>query len=73
MSDNVINGHFRTRLDIDPAGVLDGAKGKVNQVLVLGNCEDGELYVAASTAKKETLLYLIERFKFKLLHGDFDE
>lgn len=69
---NVIPGNFRTRLDINPDDVLEGAKGHVDKVLILGTCEEGN-YVAASTGDKGTLLFMIELFKTKLLNGDFDE
>jgi hypothetical protein len=72
MSSNVIQGHFRTRLDIDPDLVLQGAVGQVNKVLVIGSCSDGDGYYAASTGNKSELLLMIEQFKFKLLNGDLD-
>jgi hypothetical protein len=72
MSSNVIQGHFRTRLDIEPDSVLKGAVGQVNKVLVIGSCLDGDNYYAASTGNKSELLLMIEQFKFKLLNGDLD-
>jgi len=62
-----------TRLDISPDNVLEGAKNKLHKVLVIGRCHDDEDYFAASTASKQELLYMLERFKFKLLIGDFED
>ncbi len=69
---NVIPIGGYTRLDIDPDKVLDGAKENLETVLVLGDCEDGEFYCAASTSDKNKLLFMIELFKFKLMRGDFN-
>jgi hypothetical protein len=72
MINNVIEGNFYTRLDIDPDKVLDKAKGKLDKVLVIGVCTDGDDYCAASTGKKGDLLLMIELFKAKLINGDYD-
>ena len=66
---NVVNFGGYTRLDIDPDSVLEGAKGKLSKVLVIG-CEEDDLYMATSTTSKPEILYLIEQLKFKLLNGD---
>lgn len=52
--------------------VLESAKGVVSQVLIIGKTSDGESYVASNTGNKEQLLMLVERFKFKLMNGDYD-
>lgn len=70
---NVIPFNAYTRNDIDPDQVLEGAKGQLKQVLILGVCEDGDLYAAASTADKGKLLYAAKVFEMKLLTGDFDD
>lgn len=69
---NIINFTGYTTNDIDPNNVLDGAKDKCNQLLVLGRCNDGDFYCAASTANVGELLRMVELFKFKLMRGDFD-
>lgn len=70
---NVIQGHFYTRLDIDPNKVLDGAKDKLSNVLVIGYEKDSdEIYFAASTSKTAELIFMLEKFKFKVLRGDFN-
>lgn len=70
------NGYTRNDIDpddIDPDGVLEGAKGQLSAVLVIGRCEDGDNYAAASTTDKGKLLLMIEEFKLRLLDGDFDD
>lgn len=71
MTGNVVPFGGHTRHDINPDGVLEGAKGKLNKVLVLGEGDDVGEWFAASTSNTGELLSLIERFKFKLLSGDF--
>ena len=70
---NIIPLGCYTKLDIDPDNVLDGAKGALSTVIVIGhNKDDDTSYIAASTADKKRLLWMIEQFKFKLFNGDFD-
>jgi len=70
---NIIPLGGYTKLDIDPDNVLDGAKGALSTVIVIGhNKDDDTSYIAASTADKKRLLWMIEQFKFKLFNGDFD-
>ena len=59
-----------TKMPIPVERVLDGARD-LQEVLVIGWDKDGELYGASSTGEVGELLELIERFKFKLLHGDY--
>jgi hypothetical protein len=56
----------------DCVKVLESAKGVVSTVLIIGKTPDGESYVASNTGNKEQLLMLVERFKFKLMNGDYD-
>ena len=69
---NVISYPFSPGQDIDPDQVLRGAIGNTKTVLILGYADDGALFVAGSTADKARLNYLVDRFKHKLLNGDFD-
>ena len=71
--DNVIRFPGYTKLDIDPDGVLNGAKGELESVLILGTCQDGEPYVAASTSNRAELLLLVKQFEFNLLSGYYDD
>lgn len=57
-----------TKLDVPADRVLDGAKGKLEGVLVLGFEEDGgEFYAASSYADGGTVLWLMEQCKLLLL------
>lgn len=58
MSDNVITGEFVTTLDIPCERVLDGAKDKLETVLVAGFTADGSFYLASSSSDKLKLHYL---------------
>lgn len=70
---NVIPIGGYTRLDIDPDKVLDGAKDKLSSVLVIGYENDtGETYFASSTSNTAELLFMLEKFKFQVLRGDFN-
>lgn len=69
--DNVIYWPYPTPLPISVTRVLEGA-ADCQAVLVLGEDAQGDLYVAASLSDKPTLLYWLERFRHKLLAGDYD-
>jgi len=64
--------HFtgETLVPIPPDQVLEGAKGKLDYVVVLGWTASGEVYVASSTSKLPDALWLIEQAKLELLDGD---
>ena len=63
MTDNVEYLDAPPNMDIPPERVLDGAKGQVDTVLVLGWNDEGEFYMAASTGKAKDLIFMVERFK----------
>jgi hypothetical protein len=73
MKDNIINFPTNKNADIDPDAVLNGATGELRQVLVLGVCHNGDDWVSCHTNDPAQILLLIERFKFKLLSGVYDE
>jgi hypothetical protein len=52
--------------------VTTAAAQACDEVLILGFDREGELYCAASTGDKATLVYLMEWFKAKLLAGEYD-
>lgn len=56
-----------TRLDMNPDKVLEGAKGELEQVIVIGYDKEGEEYFASSIAGGPECLWLMERFKASLL------
>lgn len=70
---NVVELGCKTRLDIDPDKVLKSAIGQCERVLVIGLSKDDSDYFAASTGDKAKLIYDIERFKVKLLSGNFED
>ena len=70
---DIINFPGDTRLDIHPDKILEGAVGELVDVLILGYNADGGFDVRSSGTNKADLLMMAERFKFKLMNGDFDE
>ena len=64
---NVVNLPVITRLNLDPERVLEAAKGKLAGVIVIGFDKDGGEYFASSYADGSDVLWLLERFKMKLL------
>ena len=64
---NVVDWCGITRLDLDPDRVIDAAKGKLTDVVILGHDIDGEEYFASSQADGGTVLWLMERAKMKRL------
>lgn len=71
MLDNVIPMGGYTKLNIDPNGVLNGAVDKLDFVFIAGIDKNGDHYFAASGSDINETLWLIEKFKFKLMRGDF--
>jgi len=66
--DNVVPMHGTTKLDIPADRVIDGARDKdLDTIVVVGLDQDGELYFASSTADAGTVLILLERAKVRLL------
>jgi len=53
--------------------VLCAASGELNEVLIIGQTLDGQLYIAATTGDKRELLYWIEDFKMRLMAGEYDQ
>lgn len=59
----VVGDNYR----FDPDEILDGAKGEpFDRLLVIGEYDDGELYIAGNCNSGETLV-LMERSKLKLI------
>ena len=55
---NIVDFTGSTRLDIPPDKILEGAKGQLEQVIIVGVVkETGELYLATSTAEVATNYY----------------
>ena len=74
MTDNVVNLDNLTRLDLPPDRVLEAAKGKIKDgVIIIGYDLDGEEYFASSIADGPEVLWLLERCKQKLLNVSEDD
>lgn len=57
-----------TRLDMNPARVIEGAmEADLESVFIAGWTSDGEIYIAGSMADGGDLLWLIERAKWNLM------
>ena len=62
-----------TRLDLPPDQILEGAKGEMEGVLVIGFKKDSNgMYMASSYADGGTNLWLLEKCKRALLNYDED-
>jgi hypothetical protein len=58
-----------TKLDLPVDRVLEGAKEKLEHVVIIGYDKDGEEYFASTFADGGDVLWLLERMKKKLLDG----
>jgi len=67
MSDNIIPLGNITKLDLPVDTVLEGAKDKLEGVVLIGYDNDGELYFASTYADGGTVLWLMEKAKKALL------
>lgn len=74
MTDNVVDFTGTTFADVPVENVLDGAKKEgLDLVFVIGLHPDSdEVYSASSTGDVAEILLLLERWKHKLLSGDYD-
>lgn len=57
-----------TRLDLPPDRILEGAKGQLEGVVVMGWDKDGGQYFASSYAAGPEVLWLLESCKQSLLN-----
>jgi hypothetical protein len=64
--------HKYTKLDIPVNNVLNSAVDKLDFVFLAGIDHDGVPYFACSGNNIDDTLWLLEKFKFKLMNGDFD-
>lgn len=73
-SDNVIPLNNITRLDLPPDRVLEGAKGKLDGLVIIGYDNEGDHYFASTYADGGDVLWLLEKCKQALLDtGGNDE
>ena len=69
MMGEVVVGDFITKLDVPPKRVIEGAvEANLKSVVIIGFDEDGDEYFASSIADGGTVMFLMERAKFKLLN-----
>lgn len=68
MSDNIVPWNGVTRLDVDPARVLEtAAKAGLKGVVIIGFDAEGEEFFASSYADGGDVVWHLERAKLKLL------
>lgn len=72
MVDNVINLDKATTGQVPPDNVLEGAKGKLKEVIVIGYFDDDSEYYATSMGSNADNVYLLERFKKYLLLSEYE-
>ena len=74
MTSDVLDFPGITTLDLDPDRILEGAKGQLESVVVIGFDHEGMEYFASSKADGGHSLWLLERFKLQLLRqADLEE
>lgn len=72
MADNIIKFYPRNAAE-DPDAVLEQAVGHYQDVFVLGWDKDGHLDARATLSMNAAeILWMLEKFKAKLLAGDYD-
>ena len=67
---NVIPIGGVTKLDIPVDQILEGAKGKMDTIVIMGYDKDGIEYFASSAADGGDVLWLLERLKKVLLEDE---
>lgn len=63
----VVNISTITTLDVDSDNILEQAKGKLSDVLVIGYETDGSLYIASSTSDIAISNIMLDLCKTELL------
>ena len=64
---NVVYPRFITTLDSSPDRALEAAIGELESCVIVGYRKDGTEYFASSIAAADTVTWLLERCKHKLL------
>lgn len=67
MSAEIIVLDVPTTLDLPPDRVLEAAKGKLENVMLVGFTPEGELYIAASMSDRAEMNWLADKLKMELL------
>lgn len=63
----------KTIVPLDPDHVLECAKGKIQDLIIIGREPNGEYYFASSFCSISEHLLLLERFKQAILKEGVDE
>jgi hypothetical protein len=69
---NVVDLNTITTLPLSPDKILEEAKGKLTEALILGWDNDGNFYAASSDSDLSRALYLASKFMHKV-HSDYAE
>lgn len=67
MTDKVVDLHKNYK----PDHILENAKGNYDKLIIMGYDSEGLLDVRSNGMTNQQILWMIENFKFKLLHGDY--
>ena len=67
--DNVIPLGNITKLDLNPDIVLENAKGKLSNFVIMGWDKEGELYFASTFSDGGNVLWIMEKAKQALLNA----
>lgn len=70
MIDNVVIWNGITKHDLPPDRILEGARGKLKSVVVLGWDEEGCVYFASSMADGGDVMWLMEWAKRAMLEAN---
>ena len=68
---NVIHVDFWTSQDVPVERVRESAESECEKLLCIGIDKNGNPYYATSFSDGQEMLWMIERFKAKLLSGKF--
>ena len=69
---NVLMPDFHTKGNVPVPDVRKYAEESCEKLICIGIDKDGNDYFSSSFADGGDMLWLIEKFKFKLLRGDFE-
>ena len=66
MTDNVVDLATPFKGHLDPNKVLEGAKEKLSDVLLLGWTKSGDFYLACSTGDLKEISFLLETARWEV-------
>ena len=68
---NVISLNRKLNGEINPDELLENYKGVFENLIMLGEDENGEYVFVSSTPDREKMLFILEQFKMVLLTAEF--